>query len=109
MLWRVAVTSTNRWPPQRGGAVSFKRMLDGVHSYSKCNTASDENGDLAIRYATNSAKRRKPTNAVPPDHLRGKVHRGAVAAAGALPRRDRPHAGPPSQHHRPRGAAQSRP
>ena len=27
---------------------SFKRMLGGVHSYSKCNTTSDENGDLAI-------------------------------------------------------------
>ena len=33
------------WPPQPD---SFKRMLDGADSYSKCNTDSNEKGDLAL-------------------------------------------------------------
>jgi len=32
----------------RAGPVSFKRLLGRAHSYSKCNTVSNEEGDLAI-------------------------------------------------------------
>jgi len=32
----------------QNGAASFRRLLGNVHSYSKCNTTHDRNGDLAI-------------------------------------------------------------
>jgi len=35
-------------PPKRAAPVSFKRLLDGAHSYRKCNTVPNEAGDLAI-------------------------------------------------------------
>src|SRR5262245_44846219 len=81
---------TNRWPPQKNGAVSFTRVLGSVHSYSKCNTTPDRNGDLAIPYGFTLLQEKEAYAAVPPDHRCRKIQPRSAAAARPAPRGDRP-------------------